>query len=160
MTRATPADNSLKRELRRLDAAQLEAQRDGDTLCLAHTRLLWCELILTRCPWWAPKLGARIAYLLPGAFPAIPRWKLELRCRPLVPIVRRTLTTSKLPSGGISRGAWETLACGHIHRMIVVFDSDLRARRRRCKQCGAALLAAIDGREKALAQQKVRHGNR
>jgi hypothetical protein len=163
MSRVLAFPDSAKSELRRLDAAQREALRGGDPLCLVHSRLLWCELLLTLYPRlavMAPNLVGRIAHLLPGASAVIPRWKRELLARPLVPVVRRKLTTCKLPGGSISHGAEETLACGHTHKVIVLLDGDIRVRRRRCKQCGATRLAAADRRDGAKAPRRLKYGNR
>jgi hypothetical protein len=163
MNRAIDFPTLVKRELQRLSATEVAALRANDLPSYVHSRLRWSELVLTSAPQLvaaAPRLGFHVAHLLPGADRPIPRWKLELLARPLVPIVRRKLTTQKIPGGGFAHGAIETLACGHTHNLIVLLEGDLRARRRRCKQCGAIRLATMDSRQDSTLSQEVKHGSR
>jgi hypothetical protein len=150
MSRVTPFPDNLTRELSRLHSVESAALLSHDVPTFVHSRLRWCELIITLCPGLAaaaPALARRVAPLLPGPPEPVPRWKLELRARPLVLIVRRTVRTITSPGGGRSQTAEEYLACGHVHRVTIVLPGDLRRRRRRCRECGAALLEARARRE-------------
>ena len=163
MKRAIAFPPLVKRELQRLSSTEVAALRANDLPSYVHSRLCWAELVLTAAPQLiraAPRLAFQVAELLPGADRPLPRWKLELLARPLVPIVGRKLTTCKMPGGNLSHGAIETLACGHTHNLVVILDGDLRARRRRCKQCGAVRLAAITRRDRAPAERRLQHGSR
>jgi hypothetical protein len=150
MSRVTVCPDSLTRELSRLHRLEIVALAEHDVPTFAHARLRWCELIITLCPGLAagaPALARRLAPLLPDPPKPVPRWKLEVLARPLVPIVRRTIHTETLPGGRSYQTAVEQLACGHTRHVIVLLDGDLRGRRRRCKECGDARLAARACRE-------------
>jgi len=163
MSRSLSLPHPVTRELLRLSHTESQALAREDLPTYVHSRLRWAELVLTAAPQYVravPLLAFRSAELLPVLDQPIKRWKLELRARPLVPIVGRSFSTHKLPGGGLAHSASELLACGHKHELIVLLEGDLRARRRRCKQCGAARMAALDCRNGSSAERKKRHGNR
>src|SRR5271157_1056606 len=146
MSRVTPFPDSLTRELCRLHAVESKALESHDVPTFLHSRLRWCELIITLCPGLeaaAPAVGRRISPLLPEQPAAAPLWKQELRARPLVPIVRRIVTTHRFPAGGTYQTAIEHLACGHTNRALLLVENGRRARRRRCRECAKARLAAL-----------------
>lgn len=159
MRRARAVTPSLTQELCRLAADERAAFARHDIPTFIHCRLRWCELVLTLCPELSPaspEIGKRIARLLPAPSPELPRWKVELRARPLVAVVRRTVRTVTLPSGGLSHSCTEYLACGHVHCRTVALASDLHARRRRCKDCGAMRLRAIELRAQSMRTDVAR----
>ncbi|HZD31617.1 MAG TPA: hypothetical protein VE779_08140 [Candidatus Angelobacter sp.] len=171
MSRVAVFPDSLTLELHRLHRVEERALPAGDVPTFVHARLRWCELILTLCPGLAPAaptLARRLAHVLPTPATPLPRWKLEQRARPLVPIVSRVVKAHKLASGAVCHSAVEQLACGHTHELVIVIDGDLKARHRRCRECGAARLLAADASDKAntsvpaaqAAGNSVRKGGR
>lgn len=154
MNHITAFSDPLSRELCRLAELEHTALASNDIPTFLHSRLRWCELIITLCPGLspaAPQLARRVAHLMPLPAQPIARWRLELRARPLVPIVRRRVRTLTAPSGSRYQTALEYLACGHTHHLPVVLPGDIAARRRRCRECGAARLSAIERRESTPA---------
>lgn len=146
MIRVRPDPDALTTELCRLLDVERAALRADDVPSFVHARLRWCELVLTLCPGLAaaaPEVMRRLATMLPKPAAPVAPWRVEQRCRPLVPIVRRDVNTHTTKGAGRYKTAVEHLACGHTHRLLVVLDEDLRARRRRCMQCGKARLAAL-----------------
>jgi hypothetical protein len=143
MKRICELPQGIQDELRRLDEQLVQALLAKDEVTIITCRLLWAETYLRSGGIHRgslPHLTAAVDDTLRSVITARERWKQEKRARPLILVVTRKQLSWVDSSGAEHSYYRETLACGHSNDFVIFWQDEKPARRRRCKQCGRAIV--------------------
>lgn len=141
--RAMPA--KVVMELTRLHQQEIAAYETGQMETYVTCRLRWAKLYLeadgVASP--APQLMLTVGNTVQGKrIVSKKRWQESQEARPLVAIKKVRLVTWTDKAGALHYYHHETLACGHEYENFAVDADTPAAKRRKCKQCGSAVMEA------------------